>query len=152
MLIGVDASRATSARRTGTENYSLRLIQALIGLGAGHRWRLYTNGAAQVPGIEEMLSIGQMPGTSVRALSFPRLWTHIRLSAEMVIRPPDVLFVPSHVLPLIHPRRSVVTVHDLGYLYYPAAHRTADRLYLDRSTRWNAAQAALVIADSLATT
>ena len=40
----------------------------------------------------------------------------MRLSAEMAVRPPDVLFVPAHVLPLIHPRRSVVTVHDLGYL------------------------------------
>ncbi len=48
MLIGIDASRATIARRTGTETYSRNLIRALIGLGSGHRFRLYTNGAAQV--------------------------------------------------------------------------------------------------------
>jgi glycosyltransferase involved in cell wall biosynthesis len=69
----------------------------------------------------------------------------------MLIRPPDVLFVPAHVLPLIHPRRSVITVHDLGYLYFPQAHRPADRLYLDRSTRWNARRATAVLADSAAT-
>jgi glycosyltransferase involved in cell wall biosynthesis len=147
MLIGIDASRAAIARRTGTETYSLNLIRALIGLGAGHQFRLYTNGAGGVPGITEA------SGTSydIYNIPFPRLWTHARLSAEMVTRPPDVLFVPSHVLPLVHPKRSVVTVHDLGYRYYPQAHRTRDRLYLDWSTRWNAQQAASVIADSLAT-
>ncbi|MCX6030114.1 MAG: glycosyltransferase family 1 protein [Chloroflexi bacterium] len=145
MLIGIDASRAMTARRTGTETYSLNLIRALIGLGTEHRFRLYTNGAAHVPGISEM------PGTSIRPIPFPRLWTHVRLSAEMMTRPPDVLFVPAHVLPLFHGRRSVVTVHDLGYLSFPAAHRTTDRLYLDWSTRWNAQQATAILADSAAT-
>jgi glycosyltransferase involved in cell wall biosynthesis len=145
MLIGIDASRAAVGQRTGTETYSLNLIRALVGLGTGHRLRLYTNGPAHVPGISEM------PGTSIHSIPFPRLWTHLRLSAEMLTRPPDLLFVPAHVLPLIHPRRSVVTVHDLGYLRYPAAHRPADRRYLDWSTRWNAQQATLVLADSQAT-
>jgi glycosyltransferase involved in cell wall biosynthesis len=150
MLIGIDASRATIARRTGTETYSLNIIRALIGLGSGHRFRLYTNGASRVPGTSEV------PGTSnlnveIRDIPFPRLWTHIRLSVEILMHPPDVLFVPAHVLPLIHPRRSVVTVHDLGYLHYPETHRAADRRYLDWSTRWNGRQATAVLADSQAT-
>jgi len=66
-------------------------------------------------------------------------------------RPPDVLFVPAHVLPLVHPPRSVVTIHDLGYLHFPRAHRLLDRLYLDLSTRFNARAAAHIIADSQAT-
>jgi glycosyltransferase involved in cell wall biosynthesis len=69
----------------------------------------------------------------------------------MLLHPPDVLFIPSHVLPIIHPRRSVVTIHDLGYLYHPRAHRPLDRLYLDLSTRYNAKASSLVIADSKAT-
>jgi glycosyltransferase involved in cell wall biosynthesis len=44
-----------------------------------------------------------------------------------------------------------VTLHDLGYLHYPAAHRPADRRYLHASTRWSAHQATAVIADSCAT-
>ena len=64
---------------------------------------------------------------------------------------PDVLFVPAHVLPLLHPHRSVVTVHDLGYLRYPDAHTAGARHYLDWSTRWNAHQATAVLADSEAT-
>jgi len=69
----------------------------------------------------------------------------------MARQPPDVLFVPAHVLPLVHPRSSVVTVHDLGYLYYPGAHRFLDGLYLNLSTRYNARAASRVIAISQAT-
>ncbi len=84
-------------------------------------------------------------------MPFPRLWTHLRLSWEMARHSPDLLFVPAHVLPIVHPRRSVVTIHDLGYLYYPEAHRLLDRLYLDLSTRYNARAATHLIADSSAT-
>jgi glycosyltransferase involved in cell wall biosynthesis len=148
MLIGIDASRAVAARRTGTETYSLRLICNLISLGTGHRFRLYTNGQPPTG-----LFGGDLAGADVelRSIPFPRLWTHLRLSAEMAVRPPAVLFVPAHVLPLIHPRRSVVTVHDLGYRAYPEAHQAGDRRYLDWSTRWNARRAKIVIADSDAT-
>ena len=116
MLIGIDASRAVAARRTGTETYSLRLICNLIALGTGHHFRLYTNGQPQAG-----LFGGDRPAANVelRSIPCPRLWTHLRLSAEMAVRPPAVLFVPAHVLPLIHPRRSVVTVHDLGLSRLP---------------------------------
>jgi len=86
-----------------------------------------------------------------RLIPWPRLWTHLRLSLELMQRRPDVLFVPSHVLPLLHPRRSVVTVHDLGYRLFPETHRPLDRAYLDLSTRFNARSAAAVLADSQAT-
>lgn len=153
MLIGIDASRATIARRTGTETYSLYLIRALLRVGAAHHFRLYTN-AAPPAGLFAASREGEGAGRygyEVRTIPFPRLWTHVRLSAEMLTRPPDVLLVPAHVLPLIHPRRSVVTVHDLGYLAYPEAHKPADRRYLAESTRWNARQATAVLADSAAT-
>jgi glycosyltransferase involved in cell wall biosynthesis len=69
----------------------------------------------------------------------------------MAQSPPDALFVPAHVLPPIHPRSSLVTIHDLGYLHFPKAHPWHQRLYLDLSTRWNARNAAHLLADSKAT-
>jgi glycosyltransferase involved in cell wall biosynthesis len=69
----------------------------------------------------------------------------------MARRPPDLLFVPAHVLPPLHPHRSLVTVHDLGYRYFPRAHPRFQRVYLDLSTRWNAHAAACLLADSEAT-
>ena len=145
MLIGIDASRAVVLPRTGTENYSLQLIRHLLALDTDHRYRLYFN---QPPTLD-LLPLS--PKVEFRVIPFPRLWTHLRLSWEMARRPPDVLFVPAHVLPLIHPQRSVVTVHDLGYLHYPEAHRPFDRWYLHWSTRRHVRAACHLIADSQAT-
>jgi len=147
MLIGIDASRALRARRTGTENYSLQLIRHLLALASGHRFRLYCD----QPLPDALQDLGTVGQTEIRVIPFPRLWTHLRLSAEVMANPPDVLFVPSHVLPLLHPRRSVVTVHDLGYTAFPEAHRRFNRWYLQASTRFSARTAGHVLADSQAT-
>jgi glycosyltransferase involved in cell wall biosynthesis len=79
------------------------------------------------------------------------LWTHLRLTAELHRHPPDILFVPAHVLPLSCPVPAVVTVHDLGYKYYPEAHRPFARWYLDWTTRRHTRVARHIIADSQAT-
>lgn len=146
MLIGIDASRATRARRTGTETYSLHLIRALIEAGADHQLRLYT---PELVGGERI--IGSREYGEVRVIPFPRLWTHLRLAWEVSRYPPDVLFIPAHVMPLVCPVPTAVTVHDLGYLHHPEAHRPFDRWYLDWTTRRHARLAACVIADSQAT-
>jgi glycosyltransferase involved in cell wall biosynthesis len=143
MLIGIDASRATAVRRTGTENYSLNLIRELLAQDQDRRYRLYFN---QAPAADLFPA-----GADWRVIPFPRLWTHLRLAWEMLSDPPDLLFVPSHVLPLAHPRRTVVTVHDLGYHYYPEAHTTFQNVYLRWSTRYNARAATRLLADSQAT-
>ena len=145
MLIGIDASRAATRERTGTENYSLNLIRHLLALESGHCYCLYFNR----PPTAELFPM--TADLELRVMPFPRLWTHLRLSWEMARQPPNSLFVPAHVLPLVHPKSSVVTVHDLGYLYYPAAHRPLDRFYLDLSTCYNARAASRVIAVSRAT-
>ena len=69
----------------------------------------------------------------------------------MLRQPPDLLFVPAHVLPLIYPSKTLVTVHDLGYRYFPESHPRRQRLYLDWSTRRNVRAATHVLADSMAT-
>jgi glycosyltransferase involved in cell wall biosynthesis len=139
---------------TGTEHYARRLIEELLAQGTGHSFRLYfreappdshplaaSPGAAKSPVIER------------RVIPFPRLWTHVRLGWELLRRRPrpDVLFVPAHVLPLIHPLPSVVTVHDLGYRRYPETHPPNQRRYLDWSTRFAARNATHLLADSEAT-
>jgi glycosyltransferase involved in cell wall biosynthesis len=144
VIIGIDASRAVAAQATGTEFYSRHLIRALIDLAPDRRFRLYFNRPPPADAFG---------GENVerRVIPLPRLWTHVRLALEVARHPPDILFVPAHVLPILHPRHSVVTVHDLGYLHFPDAHPLAQRLYLDLSTRWNARAATRIIADSQAT-
>jgi glycosyltransferase involved in cell wall biosynthesis len=145
MLLGIDASRAATAQRTGTENYSLYLIRALIARAGEHRLRLYFNTPPAVDLFERSERV------EWRAMPFPRLWTHLRLAYEVRRHPPDVLFVPAHVLPLWHPPCCVATVHDLGYRHYPQAHTRRARWYLDWSTRFNARAARRLVVDSEAT-
>ena len=149
--IGIDASRALVTRRTGTEHYSAQLLRALSELPEAQerRFVLYTN--SSLAKAQEGLDFDLPPSWRIRAIPFPRVWTHARLSLEMATRPPGVLFVPSHVVPLWHPRRTVVTVHDLGYLYYPQAHTRLSRLYLHLSTIFSVRAARRVIAISRAT-
>jgi glycosyltransferase involved in cell wall biosynthesis len=145
MHIGIDASRMAVAARTGTENYTFELVAALARIDRQNRYTLYCN---QPPAALPPLG----PNFALRHIPFPRLWTHARLSAEVALRPPDVLFVPAHVLPLGAPlrrgMRTVVTIHDLGYLKFPGSHTLAHRLYLRLSTRWSARAASRLIAIS----
>lgn len=146
MLIGIDASRAALARHTGTETYAYRLLLALAEHASpALQLRLYTHQPPQ----QAPWPAG--PHLETRVLPFPRLWTHLRLSAELALNPPDVLFVPAHVLPIHCPVPAVVTVHDLGYHYFPAAHTAFQRRYLTWSTRRHARVATHLIADSVAT-
>ena len=102
MLIGIDASRALRARRTGTERYSLEIIRHLLRLpqAAGHSWRLYTDGQ-DIDAWQDLA----VPASNVDICCMParRLWTHRTLASEIVRRPPDVLFVPAHVVPWLPP-------------------------------------------------
>ena len=152
MLIGIDASRAVLARRTGTERYALEVIRALTTLvtsgESDDRLLLYFN-QPPPPGLLPRSGRVQWRGIPSR-----RLWTLGRLSLEMLARPPDVLFVPAHSLPPILPRRpgaSVVTIHDLGYLHFPGEHPPATRLLRQYSNRWSARRATSVVAISGAT-
>ncbi len=145
-ILGIDASRAARAHRTGTETYSLEIIKALAKLsGPSCHLRLYT------PHLPQHDDWPDSPYVETRVIPWPRLWTHLRLTAELRLHPPDGLFVPAHVLPLYCPVPAVVTVHDLGYRYYPQAHRPFDRWYLDWTTRRHTRVARHIIADSYAT-
>jgi glycosyltransferase involved in cell wall biosynthesis len=148
MRFGIDASRAAYTVRTGTENYSLELIRALLAalddMRSPDRLVLYTGQRLPV-------DVMQSASAAVRQIPLPRLWTHLRLSAEMALHCPDVLFVPAHVIPVVHPKASVATIHDLGHLYFPEAYPKATLRYLDWATRHNVRCAAHLLADSQAT-
>ena len=146
MIIGIDASRAVTTQRTGTEAYAYFLIRALIPLAAEYklRLRLYFN---QPP--DDLFP--QVDHVETVILPFARLWTHVRLARELQRRPPDLFFTPAHVVPWSYRQASCATIHDLGYHYFPEAHTHRQSLYLRWSTRHNCRVSQFVIADSLAT-
>lgn len=147
--IAIDASRATVKKATGTEVYARRLIQTLIAANDSrsqpYQFSLFFR-SAPPPGLFD-------PSPNVRqvVIPFPRLWTHFRLAAALWRMRPDISFVPAHTLPFFFPGKSIVTVHDLGYLHFPAAHPLAQRAYLSATTRFSQARASIALADSQAT-
>lgn len=147
MHIALDASRITRARRTGTENYALQLIRALLSLpeSAAQRFSLYF----RQPPTPDLLP--ELPNVRYCILPARRAWTHTRFALALWRDQPDVTFVPAHTLPFLMRGRAVVTVHDLGYRFFPRAHRLKERLYLELTTRYSAWRADRVLADSHAT-
>jgi len=149
LRIAIDASRATRAQPTGTEQYALRLIQALIKLNESRRepfrFSLYFRDA---PGADLFAKSAYVEEI---VIPLPRLWTHLRFAAALWRARPDITFVPAHTLPFLFPGAGLVTVHDLGYRHFPEAHSRVQRVYLDRSTGFSQRRAALVLADSEAT-
>lgn len=145
MHVAIDASRTTVPRLTGTERYALELIRALIRLDSPHQFTLYFRDTPS-PDL-----LPTHPNVIHRVIPFRRAWTHLRFAAAIWQDRPDITFVPAHTLPFVFPGWSVVTVHDLGYKYFPEAHPLRSRLYLDLTTRYSAARARVVLADSQAT-
>lgn len=153
MRIGIDASRAFLQKPTGIEEYSSQVIRHLrvalrdedvvlyvrkkISLKRG-RWQW------GLPTIDF-----ELPSRwRVKGLWLPRLWTQVRLSLEMLLHPPDVLFIPAHTVPIIHPRKTLVTVHGLEYECSPDSYGFWERFYLRWSIRHSVAVANRVIAVS----
>lgn len=115
MVIGIDASRANVEQRTGVENYAWHIIHELLPLLGDHQVRLYTREKLQP-------DWGQLdPGIEVKVLHWaPKLlWTQLRLSWEMIIHRPDVLFIPAGSIPLFHPTRTFTTIHDIAFERWP---------------------------------
>lgn len=139
MLIGIDASRANKSHKTGTEWYSYYLIRWLAKLDNKNQYILYTD-TPLTGGLLDLTTEQYIPQSGAyekvefdnndfqiihspynnfkaKILNWPFnfFWTQGRLSLEMLAHRPDLLFVPAHTLPIIHPRRSLVTIHDIAF-------------------------------------
>jgi glycosyltransferase involved in cell wall biosynthesis len=101
------------------------------------------------------------PNFEIKILRWPLpfLWTQIRLAWEILVRPPEALFIPVHVLPLFArldslsrrgwaPKNSVVTIHGLEYEYWPQGYSSWRRWYLRWSTKSAVKRAQKIIAIS----
>jgi glycosyltransferase involved in cell wall biosynthesis len=143
MLIGIEASRANKAQKTGVEWYAWHLIQELKHLTSGDRnvWRLYTN-EALTGGLESVPS----NWNEVRASwPFPFGWTQLRLSWEMMRRPIDVLFLPGSTMPRLTPKRTVVTLHDVGFHRFPKLYKSRQVHIHEAAMREAARRAARIV-------
>jgi glycosyltransferase involved in cell wall biosynthesis len=142
MLIGIDTSRTTKPKLTGTEYYSIEIIKNLAQVDQNNRYLLYAQ-------FDPSKRLGPLPGNfRTKVMPFPRLWSQVRLSWEMFMRRPDVLFVPSHTVPVYHPKNTVVTLHDLGFKHFPELYSPKELMYHNWTMNFSANHAKEIITPS----
>lgn len=146
-VIGIDASRSNTAQRTGTEYYSYEIIKELLASSDFKKdhFRLYSKTPL------EYIPLGMKDGVENKVMAFPKLWSQVRLSFEIFQNPPDVLFVPAHTIPLYHGRKTVVTLHDVGFRYFPELYTPLERYYHHLCMKFSVKHATRIIAISEAT-
>lgn len=126
MLIGLDASRANVAKKTGVEWYSYYLIQGLKNLDQDNHYFLYTpNNLSQ-----DFFPLPKNFKEKILRWPFLFFWTKGRLSLEMLMNKPDLLFIPAYTLPLIGGKKNIITWHDVAYERYPEYYTRRELLSL----------------------
>lgn len=134
MIIGIDATRANGAEKTGVGWYAWHVIQEMKKIKTDNvQFVLYS----RKPLMGELAELPE--GWKSKVLRWPpkRLWTQVRLSWEMLVHKPDVLFVPAHVFPLIYPKKTFMTIHDIAAARFPTSYTWFERWY----SLWSAKRA-----------
>lgn len=147
MVIGIDASRYGHKQATGVEWYSFHLLNELIPLlGRNHnaQVRLYS---------PKNFKLEMEPPFNVKKRIIPlkRLWTLARLTLEMILKPADILFVPSHTLPLVFPKKAIITIHDVAFVKLKKSYKRSQYFLLHYSTKKAVRKAWKIIVPSEAT-
>lgn len=125
MNIGIDATQANKKDRSGVEWSAFFVIEALKDVASDALVTLYS----RTPLEEDLLPLPQKWMSKV--LNWPQmsLWTQIRLSLGLLKDKPDVFFTPGYTLPLLHPKKSVVMIHDLGFVHAPELYTWWQRFF-----------------------
>jgi len=142
MRIGIDA-HFVGVRRSGNEQYFENLIRALLRQPAdGSEYYVFSyRGAAQSRLPDPRAVHVPLSSSSVwwqRAIEIPRHAWRLRL---------DLVHVPFNFLPIMQ-CRTVVTIHDLGFLRVPEVYAPAERLRMRVLTRLSARWADHVVTGS----
>lgn len=151
MILGIDCSRYAAEKPTGVELYTNHIVEGVLAqadvLGYDEV-RLYVKNAQQLEKLLYLIEQSGQKSPQVRLIERPFLWTLLWLSWEMLRRPIDRLFVPSHTLPLIVPPQSVLTVHGVEALLFPQAYSLQQRWYQEFSLWWAKKKGAELVAVS----
>lgn len=149
--IGIDASRAFVDQPTGTERYSLEMLNKLLRLpdAKKHEWILYTK-KLSIGSDQLTVNSGIKKFVKIQPILLPYLWTQIGLAARTWIDRLDVLWVPAHTLPVFRKPglATVVTIHGIEYEWLPAYESVLQRWYLPLSTKYAAMVADRIISVS----
>ncbi|MBK8986760.1 MAG: glycosyltransferase family 4 protein [Chloroflexi bacterium] len=146
MHIGIDA-RLPFYQMGGISQYTVHLVQALAEIDPTNAYTIFhsrRDGRSYLP-----------PAANFRRRN---LWTpshhrleRLALAAELLPHRLDVLHSPDFIPPAAGARRSIITVHDLNFIYYPEFLTAESRRYYAGQIAWAVQRADHISADSHAT-
>jgi glycosyltransferase involved in cell wall biosynthesis len=142
MKIGIEAERANIDNPTGVEHYAQQILLGLASSDLENSYVLYLRMAPKA----WMRSLPK--NFAIKVIPFPIFWTQLRISWEVFWNPVDTLFIMASALPLLHPKKSIVTIHDIAWKFYPETFSWPMRNYLRFSTWFAVKQAHTIIAVS----
>ena len=126
MLIGIDGNEANVERRVGVSVYALNLLKYFARVTTPNlKFRVYLrhDPLSDLPKKNKNFDYEIVNG------SF--LWSQIFLPLRLFQQGDlDVFFSPAHYLPRFCPVPTVVTIHDLAYLYFPGDFLRGDLIKL----------------------
>ncbi|MEO8065978.1 MAG: glycosyltransferase family 1 protein [Candidatus Doudnabacteria bacterium] len=145
MIIGIEAERANLPNPTGVEYYAAQMIRNFARMDPKNNYVLYFR-TKPLPWFYELPK-----NFSIRLIPFPKFWTQLRISWELITHPVDVLFIPASALPIFHPKRSVVAVHDIAFELFDGIYTGYMNYYQKFVTRFAVKHGAKVVSASEST-
>jgi glycosyltransferase involved in cell wall biosynthesis len=152
MRIGINAHLVAfnkSYRQAGVSKYTELLINNLVNLDQTDQFFIYIGNQPRPQNFANATNF------RVRASRLPTIKPPVRIAWEQSLAPAlllrdrlNLLHCPVNVVPLAAPSKTVVTIHDLGFMRYPERYRAAKRRYLTAATSLSARRAAHIITDA----
>ena len=147
MTIGVDGNEANVKERVGVSIYTLNILRYF------HK---KARKELQFKIFLKKTPLAELPSPSkffqYQIVSGQYLWSQIFLPLALFQnRDINVFFSPAHYIPRFSPVPTVVTIHDLSYLYYPEDFLKKDLFQLKNWTNYSLNKATKIIAVSKTT-
>ena len=145
MIIGVDGNEANVENRVGTGQYALALLREWQRIASpNYRFTVYL---ARSP---QFWLPKQNQYFSYRVFGPRKFWTQFALPLHLFLEKhkTDIFFSPAHYAPRFSPIKTVVTIHDLAYFYYPQEFKKNDLWQLKSWTKYSVKKASKIIAVS----
>jgi len=151
MRIGIDGNEANVAHKVGVSVYTAQLLSYFQKHATEEvRFVVYlrTLPSDDLPKENEYFTYQVVKG--------PVLWSQIFLplqlwKSKLFGSKLDVFFSPAHYIPRFCPFKTVVTIHDLSYLYFPKEFLKKDLYQLKKWTAYALKKASSIIAVSKTT-
>lgn len=155
-VIGIDATAALT-QGGGIGRYTRELLHALVAAAPDNRYTLFSARRPAAPPVPDSLPVAANVSHRPAPLDerwLYRLWYRARLPlpVQTFTGRLDLFHSPDFVLPPVSGRiPTLLTVHDLSFVHYPATFPANLVAYLNRVVPWSIDRASHILADSHST-